>query len=242
MKSNNNRGSPLCRYYYEDRISSLAEDDIRGIEKLYGKKDEVLDVDEYSIIPDKCNTSYDAVAMIDDELIAFKGKYMFGPNMDVIEIRSRWSQLPFQLNHVDAVYQTSDKKVLIFINQNVYIFDRNRLEISYNLKDFGLGSMTRKVDAIFKMSNNNQIYIFVGKYYYKFDERIMTVIRTNNRITKAFKGVFDFDTAFTYKDGKTYFIKNENFYEFVNENWTLLRTEPKLSANYFMYCSLENFE
>lgn len=238
--------------FYSKSTSTLAEDDIRGMQHIYGvppnrkykpdnkakdEEDEMPVWGQTPILPDKCNTSYDAIAMIDGEPVAFRKKYMFSPSKAVSEIRSRWKLSP-KLTHVDAVFQTSDKKVMFFISQDVHVFDGSRLAKSYRLKDFGIDESVLKIDAILRKSDNNQIYIFFENSYYRFDEHKMSVIGTKSRITKAFRDVFDFDTGFTYKDGKTYFFKNENSYEFDNQNWVLKRMKPVLSANLFMNCNV----
>ena len=80
--------------FYSKGSSALAEDDIRAIQFVYGvppnKKfrstskitpqdveDEIPVWAQSTILPNKCNTSYDAIAEIDGEIIAFKGKFMF---------------------------------------------------------------------------------------------------------------------------------------------------------------------
>jgi len=238
--------------FYSTSTSTLAEDDIRGIQHIYGvppnrkykpddkAKEEEEDMPVWGqtpIYPDKCNTSYDAIAMIDDELIVFRRKYMFGPNIDTSPIRDRWQGLPSSLTRVDAVFQTSDRKILFFINQDVYVFSGSKFN-TYKLSVFGMNSSTPKIDAIFRKSDNNQVYIFVDKFYYRFDEHKMKVGQNKYRITNVFKDVFDYETGFTYKDDKTYFFKNQSFYEFDNEHWVLKRMQPRLSANFFMNCNI----
>lgn len=242
--------------FYSKSTSTLAEDDIRGMQHIYGvppnrkykpdireKEEEEMPIwGQTAILLDKCNTSYDAIAMIDGEVFAFKRKYMFGPNLNVTEIQSHWGGLPPKLTHVDAVFQTSDRKILFFVNQDVYVLNGAKLERTYKLDDFGFESSVLKIDAIFRKSDNQQVYIFFGNSYYRFDEHKLEVTGKLNRITKTFRDVFNFDTGFTYKDGKTYFFKNENYYEFLNENWVLRRMKPQLSANFFMKCNLPTEE
>jgi len=240
--------------FYTKSTATLAEDDIRGMQHIYGvppnrkytappKKDD--SEEEMPVwgqtpmpLPHKCNSTYDAIALIGDELIAFKRKYMFGPTMNTTEIRSRWRGLPPKLTHVDAVFQTSDKKILFFVNQGVYSFDGSKTAKTYKLSELGIDSSALKVDAIFKKSDNDQVYIFIDNYYYRFDEKKMMVTGNKIRITQSFKDVFDIDTAFTYKDGVTYFFKNESYYEFDNKNMRLNRMKPGSAANYFMNCDV----
>ncbi|KAL7025765.1 hypothetical protein ACKWTF_013617 [Chironomus riparius] len=239
--------------FYPKRTSTLTEDDIREIHSIYGvppnrkyiplakpqdSGEDRLIWDLTPRLPDKCNTSYDAIALINGEIIAFKGKFMFSSRMDVVEIRSRWRQLPHRMTHVDAVYQATDGKVLFFIGQAVYSFIGTQLDKMFKLDDLGIDSRILKIDAIFRRLDSQQTYIFIGDYYNRFDEHKMMVIGKSIRISKAFKDVYGMDTAFTYKD-ITYFFKNEYYFEFMNSNWVLQRMAPDLSANFFMNCSVE---
>ncbi|XP_070495318.1 interstitial collagenase-like [Chironomus tepperi] len=239
--------------FYSSDTSTLAEDDIRGMQHIYGvpphkkykpppkqedSKEDMPVWGQTPLLPDKCYTAYDAIAMIDDELIAFRRKYMFGPNMNMTEFRSRWKGFSPRTTHVDAVFQTSEKKILFFMNQDVHTFIGNTREKSFKLKDLGIDESVLKIDAIFRKSDNNVVYIFVGNYYYKFDEHKLMVEGSRKRIADSFKDVYDLDTAFTYKDKITYFFKNESFFEFDNNRMRLNRMKPGLSANFFMDCDV----
>ncbi|XP_070505809.1 matrix metalloproteinase-2-like [Chironomus tepperi] len=191
-------------------------------------------------LPDRCNTSYDAIALIDDEVIGFRGRFMFSSKMQLYEIRSRWRQLSPRMTHVDAVYQTIDNKTLFFIGQSVYSFIGNKLEKTIKLSDLGIDPSVLKIDAIFRRPDNQRTYIFIGDLYHRFDEHRFTVTGYSNEISKAFREVYDMDTAFTSKDNVTYFLKNEYVYDFIDKSWMLLRIDPFLSGNTFMDCNLTN--
>ena len=237
--------------FYSRSTSTLAEDDIRGMQHIYGvppnkkfkpppkqESEEEMPVWGFNaVIPDKCNTSYDAIAMIDDELIAFRRKYMFSPNMELTEFRSRWKEFSMKTTHIDAVFQRSDKLILFFISQDVYTFRGNKTEKSYKLTDLGFDPSILKIDVIFRKSDNNQVYIFSGDYFYKFDEHKLKVSDKGTKITDVFIDVYEIDTGFTYSDGKTYFFKNESFFEFDNKHMILERMHPEFSGNKFMNCN-----
>ncbi|KAL7025256.1 hypothetical protein ACKWTF_013421 [Chironomus riparius] len=238
-------GLAVMNRYYSERYKILSQDDANGLQHIYGIPENGQSSQrrhKATVFPDKCNTPYDAIAMIDNELIVFKGNFMFGPNMNTTEIRSRWQGLSSKLTHVDAVFQIANKKVLFFINQDVYIFDDNRLEKSYKLKYFGIDSSVLNIDFIFKKSDNNQVYIFIGKYYYEFDDHKLNLIGPRHIIIESFKDVYDMETAFTYSDGRTYFFKDQSYYEFDNNNMILERMKPKLSSTFFIKCPNNNFE
>lgn len=248
--------------FYSKSTATLAEDDIRGMQHIYGvprdrkfkptpkKVDDdedqlpVWGVEKREIAIDKCNTSYDAIAMIDNELMIFKHKFVFGPTTEVIEIRKLWNQLPQTITHVDAVYQAQNGEVLFFIDTHVYIFESGRLEVQTTLQNLGLGNNVRKIDAIFKWGYKNQpkkTFIFSGESHWILDETNMHVKNKDPyQITKIFRDVYDIDTGFSDKDEKLYFIKGENFYEFDDNTLRMKRMRPGLSANKFMYCNIED--
>lgn len=241
--------------FYSKITSGLSEDDIRGMHFMYGippnrkyappakqqNNEEERPIWGTSVwSPDKCHTSYDAIAMIDGEVVAFKGKYMFGPNMDVVEIRSRWQELSPKVTHVDAVHQTTDGKILFFDGQAVYSFVGAERENLYKLSDFGINPSVQKIDAIFRRPDNQRIYIFMGQYYFRFDEHKLMITGNRHLIKKLFTDVYDMDTAFTYKDNSTYFFKDEFYYQFIDNTLTLDRMRQKSSAKFFMNCDVED--
>jgi len=241
--------------FYSESSFTLSEDDIRGMHFMYGippnrkyappakQQDSEEDRPIWGrsvLLPDKCHTSYDAIAMIDGEVVAFKGKYMFGPNMDVAEIRSRWKGLSPKVTHVDAVYQTTDGKILFFDGQAVYSFVGAERENLYKLSDFGFNPRVQKIDVIFRKPDIQRTYIFIDQYYYRFDEHKLMITGNRQSIKKLFTDVYDMDTAFTYKDNNTYFFKDEFYYGFINNTLTLQRMRQKSSAKFFMNCDVED--
>lgn len=239
--------------FYSRSTATLAEDDIRGMQHIYGvppgKKFnrtiiKVPESEEQMPIwgtaePNKCNTSYDAIAMIDNSLWAFKGTYMFDSSK-TLEIRSRFKELPQKIQRVDAVYQTADGKVLIFIDTDIYIFSKNKLDAKITLQSLGLDDDIKKVDAVFRWSKDKQTYVFSDASYWILDEKTLKLKKTDPaRIDRRFRDVYDIDTAFTYKDDNLYFFINEHYFEFDNKYMKIRRMEPKLSGNLFMGCEIK---
>ena len=131
---------------------SLPHDDMEAIQYLYGEIDNRpattpvttasprttsttrkpprrVHIDATS--PDKCNTNFDAVAVLRGEMWVFKNNYFWrinkdgGSREDPMELRSFWYGLPSHVNHVDAVYERSDHDIVFFVGKKYYILASN---------------------------------------------------------------------------------------------------------------------
>lgn len=173
--------------YLIKHFPSLADDDIRGIQHIYGipqnqaeTVEETLDRDD-DAMPDKCNMNYDAIAAIRGELFVFHGKYMWRPDVDsevqAHEIRQMWTELPENLKSVDAVYEGYKNKILFFIGGEIFIFDGAKLNATWPLHKIGMDESVKKIDAVFRLPANNKIYIISGGNYWRFDEDKIRVIQ-----------------------------------------------------------------
>jgi len=83
-----------------------------------------------SSFPSTCDTSYDAISLIRDELFIFKGRYFWRINSTPNDnrllkgypslITNMWQQLPHNLTHVDAVFEYDEIEILFFIGEHDY--------------------------------------------------------------------------------------------------------------------------
>ena len=132
---------------------SLPEDDKEAIQHLYGAQHQTppsppprptstqstrparptlpSSTPPYTIVPDKCHTNFDAVAVLRSEMWVFKGKYFWrinqegGTREDPMELSSFWYGLPSDIDHVDAVYERNDHDIVFFVGQKYYILAGN---------------------------------------------------------------------------------------------------------------------
>jgi len=85
----------------------------------------------YKLVPDKCDTNFDAVAVLRSEMWVFKGKYFWrinkdgGSREDPMELSSFWYGLPSDIDHVDAVYERNDHDIVFFVGKKYYILAGN---------------------------------------------------------------------------------------------------------------------
>ena len=133
---------------------SLPKDDMDAIQSLYGEKDQYT-TKRYSTTsrprlptpapttlkprhdsldatsPDKCNTNFDAVAVLRGEMWVFKSNYFWrinrdgGSREDPMLLRSFWYGLPSDVDHVDAVYERNDHDIVFFVGRKYYVLASN---------------------------------------------------------------------------------------------------------------------
>lgn len=225
--------------FYTSSTGVLSPDDISGIRHIYGvpwKATERPTIDDSDEIPNKCEMSYDAIAMIRNELFIFKGRYVWNANKNssAMEIRSLWPELPANLTHIDAAIVNEDDKLLFFSGRNIFGYGPKKYEFTSTIQTLGIDHHFDKIDAIFKWNVNNVTYIFSGNQYWRLDKK-----RVNKHypkdIMRAFRDVYDIDTAFSTSDN-LYFFKDKYFYEFDARAMRINRMKPQTSAQKFMNC------
>ncbi|XP_060814551.1 matrix metalloproteinase-2 isoform X2 [Bombus pascuorum] len=197
--------------------------------------------------PDKCDTSYDAISIIRREIFVFKGRYLWRIGDQGLyegypaEI-TRLFNLPENIDHVDAVYERPDKKIVFFIGKRYYVFNANNLEPGYPkpLTKLGLPESLEKIDGAMIWGHNGRTYFFSGSEYWRFDESVNHIELDYPRNISMFAGVgTDIDAVFQWKDGKTYFFKGKGFWEFDDQRMKVAHEKQKLSAPFWMDCPPE---
>jgi Hemopexin len=70
----------------------------------------------------------------------------------------------FQIDHIDAVYERPDHRIVFFIGRNIFILNGNALLDSgpIPLTRIGLPDSVEKVDGAFRWGWNGKTYIFSG--------------------------------------------------------------------------------
>ncbi|XP_076246166.1 matrix metalloproteinase 2 [Calliopsis andreniformis] len=198
-------------------------------------------------VPDKCDTTYDAISIIRREVFVFKGRYLWRIGDQGLyegypaEI-TRLFNLPEDIDHVDAVYERPNKKIVFFIGKKYYVFNANNLEPGYPrpLTTLGLPETLDRVDGAMIWGHNGKTYFFSGSMYWRFDESVNYVELDYPRDISMFAGVGnDIDAVFQWKNGKTYFFKGKGFWEFDDLRMKVAHEKQKLSAPFWMGCPRE---
>lgn len=122
--------------------------------------------------PDKCNTSFDAIGFIRNEVMVFKGAYMWRFRDGRLlqgyptEFVRMWPELA-AFDHIDAVFERKDGKFAFFSGQDVVVINGHTKTYTHDLVYLGLKRKVKKIDAIFTWGRNNQTYMFSGNEYWK---------------------------------------------------------------------------
>lgn len=187
---------------FDRTAKELYDDDIWGIEQLYGRKNgkswgpitqykttrRVTTTSErprtypiarteprtttHSPPPDKCDTNIDAIGVIRNELMIFKGIWMWrfrdGRLLQgyPVAFERMWSDLR-DFDHIDAVFERKDGKFVFFSGPDVMVIDSNQRAHTHNLQHLGFGPEVKKIDAIFRWGHNNRTFAFSGDDYWK---------------------------------------------------------------------------
>ena len=81
----------------------------------------------------------------------------------------RLFKFPEDIDHVDAVYERPDSKIVFFIGKYYYVFDANKLMPGYPrpISELGLGGIN-KLDGAMIWGHNSGTYFFSGSEYWRF--------------------------------------------------------------------------
>ncbi|PIK50616.1 putative matrix metalloproteinase-19-like [Apostichopus japonicus] len=226
----------------------LPEDDIQGIQQMYGIPPEEETPAVASgpgrtgeNLPDTCTSPWDAVDQsFDAKVYAFKGKHLW-------RIRNNGVASGFP-KKITSVYKGAPSNVNAVvtskINQKTYIFKGNRywrytnykLDANFpkKLKKTGL---PKSVTAAFVWGGNGKIHIFKGNHFYIFNERTDKIKGGKRTISDKWRGIpSSVTSAFQWKNGKTYFFRGDNYWRFDDNTLSKERGYPKSKALYWMGC------
>lgn len=121
--------------------------------------------------PDKCDTDFDAVAVIRSEMWAFKSRHFWRirveneqANGDPVELTAFWYGLPANVDKVDAVYERPDHKIVFFAGKYFYVLAGNsQLEQGPTPLSFlGLPDNLDHIDAAMTWGYNGKTFFFSG--------------------------------------------------------------------------------
>ncbi|CAH1802307.1 unnamed protein product [Owenia fusiformis] len=197
--------------------------------------------------PDNCNVVIEAADVVRGELMLFSGKWFWRRNEEGILngypvlISEFWVGYP-QDQHVDAIYERRDGKIVIFYGAHYWLFDGNQLERNFDpkgnpLTDYGLPTGLSKIDAIWRWGHNERIYMISGNMYWKLSHR-NKVERNYPRDLSVWGGVpVSPDAAFQFWDGRTYFFKGKQYWEFNDGVMRTRKSSPRPLAGLWMGCS-----
>ncbi|XP_054454356.1 collagenase 3 [Anoplopoma fimbria] len=219
----------------------LSEDDIKGIQDLYGPNPNSRKVKPRPDAPEKCDPmlSLDAITELRGETIIFKDRFYWRLHPQMAEpeqtlIQFTWPSLP---NKVDAAYEYPEKD-LVFIFSGIRMWALN----GYNLVDgypkyihkLGLPKKIRKIDAAVHIGDTGKTLLFTDEEYWSYDEATATMDSGFPRsIELDFPGMDDEVDAAVYHYGRLNFFHEHIQYEYSYTSRKVIRI---LRTNSFLNC------
>ncbi|XP_008582863.1 PREDICTED: stromelysin-1 [Galeopterus variegatus] len=164
----------------------LSQDDVNGIQSLYGPPpaspdDPVVPTESVPPGPETptmCDPalSFDAVSTLRGEMLFFKDRHFWRKSFRTLEpefdlISSFWPSLP---SGVDAAYEvTSKDTVFIFKGNQFWAIRGTEVQAGYprDIHTLGFPPTVRKIDAAISDKEKKKTYFFVEDKYWRFDER-----------------------------------------------------------------------
>ncbi|XP_001098400.2 stromelysin-1 [Macaca fascicularis] len=164
----------------------LSQDDINGIQSLYGPppgspETPLVPTDPVPPAPGTpaaCDPalSFDAVSTLRGEILFFKDRHFWRKSLRKLEpdlylISSFWPSLP---SGVDATYEVTSKDlVFIFKGNQFWAIRGNEVQAGYpkGIHTLGFPPTVRKIDAALFDKEKKKTYFFVEDKYWRFDEK-----------------------------------------------------------------------
>ncbi|KAL2806994.1 stromelysin-1 preproprotein [Daubentonia madagascariensis] len=177
---------PLYKSFTDLAQFRLSQDDVNGIQSLYGpppaSSDDTL-VPTESVppgpeTPAMCDPSlsFDAVSTLRGEVLFFKDRHFWRKSFRTLEtefhlITSFWPSLPSGL---DAAYEVASKDtVFIFKGNQFWGIRGGEVQAGYprGIHTLGFPPTVKKIDAAISDKEKKKTYFFVEDKYWRFDEK-----------------------------------------------------------------------
>ncbi|KAM7413465.1 hypothetical protein PAMA_020723 [Pampus argenteus] len=241
MSHSSEAGALMYPIYAYTTGYPLSEDDIAGIQALYGPNQNHKKVKPKPNPPNKCDPmlSFDAITELRGETIIFKDRFYWRLHLQMVEpvqavIKNTWSFLP---NKVDAAYENPEKDM-------VFIFSGIRMWALYGynpvdgypkyIHKLGLPKTVRKIDAAVYIRDTGKTLLFTEEQYWSYDEATGTMDSDFPRsIEEDFPGMDDEVDAAVYHSGYLYFFHENIQYEYSYNSRKVMRI---LRTNSFFNC------
>lgn len=234
----------------------LGEDDIQGIQSLYGRNtgppnrnpgnpDPPVDNPGPACPRDKrprkgkkiCRTNIDSIVQTSTgNTYVFTGSdYYRLTCTDVAKgypkkIARNWPGLP---NNIDAAVTWKSEGVTYFFKGSKYWrFNGDNPSPGYPKQISNWKGLPSNIDAAFQWGDNNHLYFFKGSNYWKYDTDEQEMARGYPKDISEWAGVpRDLDGALQWTNGVTYFFKGRNYWRFDDNAVSVDRGSPSFPRN-----------
>ncbi|XP_017291897.1 collagenase 3 [Kryptolebias marmoratus] len=227
---------PLYSYRNPDTFV-LPQDDVQGIQSLYGPKP-VKDPSTTGTQPpttsDICdsNMQFDAVTTWQGEKIFFKDSYLWRINSQSRTLQKSlitefWPRAP---NSIDAAFEYKNL-IFLFKDNQVWAFLGSNLVQGFP-KDFSIFHLNffPKIDAAMYDTQTGRITFFYDNYFYSLNEA--QTRRYYGKVNQKFPDLNGKVTAAFQDGGSTFLFSGSNMFEYSSHRRFSLRLQQK----YFLNC------
>nr|XP_020667508.1 interstitial collagenase-like isoform X1 [Pogona vitticeps] len=207
--------------YTEPNLFRLPQDDIDGIQTVYGKLDSPVQPTGPTT-PKACDprTTFDAIATFRGEMMFFKGRHFWRRHPQLVDVELFfislfWPNLP---SSIDAGYENFQKDtVVLFKGKQYWVLDGYDVLSGYprSIYELGFPKNVKKIDAAFSDQQTGKTYLFSGFKYWRYDEITQSMEQGYPRkILKDFQGVGRDLDAVLQQDGYIHFFKGTQVFKY----------------------------
>uniref|UniRef100_A0A672TL24 Peptidase metallopeptidase domain-containing protein n=1 Tax=Strigops habroptila TaxID=2489341 RepID=A0A672TL24_STRHB len=224
----------------DTRDYRLPQDDIDGIQALYGKHSEMTP-SKPPTRPEDCDPhlTFDAITTLRGEILFFKDSYVWrkSPYFSNIEHDTISSFWPSLAAGFDAAYEVDKRdQVILFKDDQYWAVSGYSIEPGFPkpIQNLGFPRSVGKIDAAVHDQNTKKTYFFIGNKYWSFNENTQSMERRYPRkIAADFQGIGPRVDAALQKNGHFYFFNGSNQYEVDIKNKKLIRV---MKSNSWFNC------
>ncbi|XP_037360252.1 matrix metalloproteinase-27 [Talpa occidentalis] len=199
----------------------LSQDDINGIQSIYGGLPKAPAKPKGPPIPHACDPdlTFDAITTFRREVMFFKGRHLWRIYFDITDVEfeltsSFWPSLPAD---IQAAYENPKDRILIFKDDKFWVIRGYAVLPDYpkSINMLGFPRYVKKIDAAVCDHNTKKTYFFVGIWCWRYDEVTATMDKGfPQRVVKYFPGIgLRVDAAFHHK-GFFYFFRGSKQFEY----------------------------
>lgn len=234
-------------FYSDSYPLQLSDDDVRGIQYLYGPPrhapPDITETNEIDTgIPNACRTNFDAVSMIRGELFFFKSRYVWRIRDGQLQagypaLASRhWRGIP---DHIDAAYEDKTGNIWFFQGDTYWVFDAER-KITGPDSVQQLGLPITDIQAAVKWDENHveKVYLLKSSSFWSFNPQLNRVDSIHPFSNHHWQGVpSKIDAAFRDRYGYVTFLSGLQYWKFDHVALKVLGGYPRSIGMDFFGCS-----